>query len=136
MGTGGQVLEKSHKKSSAEKRLELEVARLKKVVDVLSRSLKTKSEELEQKKQLINKMIEKNLHLPLSPPPAPAGAAAGEVSEATGDLVEDLDLDIDSLLQANLGAVNITDFLNLSGSYKNLPDLSVLEAELGQEKVS
>ena len=119
-------MEKSHKKSSAEKRLELEVERLKKVVDVLSRSLKTKSEELEQKKQLINKMIEKNLHLP---PPPLAVAAAGEVCE-------DLDLDIDSLLQANLGAVNITDFLNLSGSYKNLPDLSVLEAELDQEKVS
>ena len=133
MGTGGQVLEKSHKKSSAEKRLELEVERLKKVIDVLSRSLKTKSEELEQKKQLINKMIEKNLHLP---PPPLAVAAAGEVCEATGDVVEDLDLDIDSLLQANLGAVNITDFLNLSGSYKNLPDLSVLEAELDQEKVS
>ena len=127
------MLEKSHKKSSAEKRLELEVERLKKVVDVLSRSLKTKSEELEQKKQLINKMIEKNLHLPTPPL---AVAAAGEVGEATGDVVEDLDLDIDSLLQANLGAVNITDFLNLSGSYKNLPDLSVLEAELGQEKVS
>ena len=69
MGTGGQVSEKSHKKSSAEKRLELEVERLKKVVDVLSRSLKTKSEELEQKKQLINKMIEKNrLNKCASPP--------------------------------------------------------------------
>ena len=55
------------------------------------------------------------------------------------DAVEDLD--IDSLLQANLGAVNITDILNLSGSDNNLlptdlPDMSMLEeAEAESEKV-
>ena len=106
---------------------QLEVDRLKKYIDILSKSLKSKSDELEQKKQTINKMIEQNLNLPLPPPPPP---------DQAGVDVEDLELDIDCLLQANLGAVNITDFLNLSGSGNNLADFSVLEAELGGEKVT
>ena len=109
---------------------QLEIVRLRKQSEVLKRALQSKSEELDQKKSLINRMIERSLAIP------------GEDCSPEGepeDAVEDLD--IDSLLQANLGAVNITDILNLSGSDNNLlptdlPDMSMLEeAEAESEKV-
>ena len=118
--------------------LKLEIVRLRKHTEVLKRTLKSKSDELDQKKSLINRMIEKSLDCP-SPSEE---AMPGEVDTAGGGPEEAVeDLDIDSLLQANLGAVNITDFLNISGSDSNflptdLPDLSVLEeAEAETEKV-
>ena len=66
----------------------------------------------------------------------------GEVYSPEGDAENAVeDLDIDSLLQANLGAVNITDILNISECDNNflptdLPDLSMLEeVEAENEKV-
>ena len=110
--------------------MQLEVERLRSCVDILKRNLKATREELEQKKHLITKMMERGLtsHSPSSSVEVEPGKTSSEE-----DCVDDLD--IDSLLQANLGAVNITDFLNLSGSDNALPDLSVLEAELSSEKV-
>ena len=62
--------------------------------------------------------------------PSPSSGEAHSPDGAVESCVDDLD--IESLLQANLGAVNITDFLNISGSENqllptDLPDLSVLE---------
>ena len=114
--------------------MQLEVERLRSCVDILKRNLKATREELEQKKHLITKMMERGLtsHSPSSSVEVEPGKTSSE-GESTEGCVDDLD--IDSLLQANLGAVNITDFLNLSGSDNALPDFSVLEAELGSEKV-
>ena len=112
--------------------LKLEIVRLRKHAEVLKRTLKSKSEELDEKRSLINRMIENSLGCPSPSDETMSG-------EAAEDGVEDLD--IDSLLQANLGAVNITDFLNISGSENNflptdIPDLSVLEeAEAESERV-
>ena len=115
-------------------RMQLEVERLRSCVDILKRNLKATREELEQKKHLITKMMERGLtsHSPSPSVEVEPGKTSSE-GESTEGCVDDLD--IDSLLQANLGAVNITDFLNLSGSDNVLPDFSVLEAELSSEKV-
>ena len=110
--------------------------RLKKHVEVLSRTLKSTRDELDQKKSVINKMIEKSLDCCSTS----EIANSGEMYRSEGDAENAVeDLDIDSLLQANLGAVNITDILNISECDNNflpndLPDLSMLvEAEAGAE---
>ena len=107
--------------------------RLRKYTEVLKRTLQSKSDELDQKKSLINQMIERSLGC--SSDKAMPGELYTSAGEAEGGAVEDLD--IDSLLQANLGAVNITDILNISESDNNfLPDLSMLEEpEAESEKV-
>ena len=111
--------------------------RLRKYSEVLKRTLQSKSDELDQKKSLINQMIEKSLGSSPSDQAMP-----GEVYTLEGDAAGAVeDLDIDSLLQANLGALDITDILNISESDNNflptdLPDLSLLEeAEAESEKV-
>ena len=108
--------------------------RLRKHTEILKKTLKSKSDELDEKKSLINRMMENGLGCP-SPSSGEAHSPDGAVESCVDDL------DIESLLQANLGAVNITDFLNISGSENqllptDLPDLSVLEeAEADSEKV-
>ena len=110
--------------------------RLRKYSEVLRRTLQSKSDELDQKKSLISQMIERSLVCSSPSDKALPGQGGGD---AEGGAVEDLD--IDSLLQANLGAVNISDILNISESDNNflptdLPDLSILEeAEAVSEKV-
>ena len=114
--------------------VKLEIVRLRKHTEILKRTLKAKCDELDEKKSLINRMMEKSLGCP-----SPSSGEAHSPDGAVEDCVDDLD--IESLLQANLGAVNITDFLNISGSENHLlptdlPDLSVLEeAEAESEKV-
>ena len=99
----------------------------------MKRTLTAKNDELEQKKNLINRMIEMNLSIS-TPPDEDEELTRKTTKENEPEGVEDLD--IDSLLQANLGPVNITDYLNLSGcDLPDLPDLPMLETEPLEEKV-
>jgi len=78
--------------------LQLEIERLRKSLDICKKTVKEKCSEIEAKNKLINKLIEDKTRI-----------------ESINDGLED-DLDIDNLLHANLGEVDLSDLLNLTGS--------------------
>jgi len=80
--------------------LQLEVERLRKSLEICKKSINEKTNELEGKNKLINKLMEDRTRI-----------------EATNDTMEG-DIDIDNLLTANFGGeeVDLNDLLNLSNS--------------------
>ena len=83
----------------------MENEKLKKSIEILQRTVQSKNNEIDNKNNLLNKLLEGFKFNPLCPDPR---------DTALSEHVEDLD--IDSLLQANLGEVNFNNILDLSGT--------------------
>ena len=73
-------------------------------MEICKKTVKEKNNEIEQKNQLINKLIEDKTRI-----------------ESTQDVMEE-DIDIDNLLHANLGEVDLSDILNFTDSVFPDPD--------------
>ena len=88
----------------------MEVERLRKSLEICKKTVKEKNNEIEQKNQLINKLIEDKTRI-----------------ESTQDVMEE-DIDIDNLLHANLGEVDLSDILNFTDSvFPDSDDLASLD---------
>jgi len=100
--------------------LQLEIERLRKSLDICKRTVKEKCSEVEAKNKLINKLIEDKTKI-----------------ESINDGLED-NIDIDNLLHANLGEVDLSDILNLTGSAfpDDLDSLDVSNFMSNQAKLS